>query len=619
MAEKPHIQEIVNKLPGKPGVYQFINATGDLIYIGKAKNLKKRVTSYFTRSDQHSYKHDALVRQIHDIQYILVDDESDALLLENNLIKENLPKYNIMLKDDKTYPWIVITNERFPRVMLTRNYILDGSVYFGPYTSVVMVRTMLDLIRQLFRLRTCKLSLTVENIEKGKFHHCLELDLGNCLAPCENRQTEENYMAAISQIKEILKGNYQQVILQLKEAMGNYARLYQFEQADLVRLKIETLEKYKGRSTIVNPKISNVDVFSILDEDSHAYVNFMKIVNGAIVQSHNVEVVKKIEEVKEEILSFVIFDLRARFNSDAREVIVQVLPDVGQPGVYFTIPKQGDKRKLLELSERNALSYKKDRELAREALSRPDPSTSVLLDLKRDLRLKTLPVRIECFDNSNIQGASPVASCVVFECGKPKKTDYRHYNIKTVEGPNDFASMEEVIYRRYARVMQEGAKLPDLIIVDGGKGQLSAALTSLDKLGLREAIAIVGIAKRLEEIYVPGDSVPLYLDKNARSLRLIQRLRNEAHRFGITFHRRKREAALFESELDVVPGIGPVTREKIQLKVKDLQLLSSMSIQEIASITGIKAAKILHDYFHQKSRSARDSGDKNDGYLIPDA
>ncbi len=346
MAEKPHIQEIVNKLPGKPGVYQFINATGDLIYIGKAKNLKKRVTSYFTRSDQHSYKHDALVRQIHDIHYILVDDESDALLLENNLIKENLPKYNIMLKDDKTYPWIVITNERFPRVMLTRNYILDGSVYFGPYTSVVMVRAMLDLIRQLFKLRTCKLSLTVENIEKGKFQHCLEFDLGNCLAPCENRQTEENYMAAISQIKEILKGNYQQVILQLKEAMGNYARLYQFEQADIVRLKIETLEKYKGRSTIVNPKISNVDVFSILDEDSHAYVNFMKIVNGAIVQSHNVEVVKKIEEVKEEILSFVIFDLRARFNSDAREVIVQVLPDVGQPGVYFTIPKQGDKTKI---------------------------------------------------------------------------------------------------------------------------------------------------------------------------------------------------------------------------------------------------------------------------------
>jgi excinuclease ABC subunit C len=610
MAEKPYIQEIVNKLPGKPGVYQFINATGDLIYIGKAKNLKKRVTSYFTQSDQHSYKHDALVRQIHDIHYILVDDESDALLLENNLIKENLPKYNIMLKDDKTYPWVVITNERFPRVMLTRNYIQDGSIYFGPYTSVVMVRTMLDLIRQLFRLRTCKLSLTVENIEKGKFQHCLEFDLGNCLAPCENRQTEGNYMVAIGQIKEILKGNYQQVILQLKEAMGNYARLYQFEQADLVRLKIETLEKYKGRSTIVNPKISNVDVFSILDEDSHAYVNFMKIVNGAIVQSHNIEVVKKIAEVKEEILSFVIFDLRARFNSDAREVIVQVLPDVLQPGVYYTIPKQGDKRKLLELSERNALSYRKDRELAREALSRPDQSTSVLLDLKRDLRLKTLPVRIECFDNSNIQGTNPVASCVVFECGKPKKSDYRHYNIKTVEGPNDFASMEEVIYRRYSRLIQEGAQLPDLIIVDGGKGQLSAALSSLDKLSLREKIAIVGIAKRLEEIYVPGDSVPLYLDKNSRSLRLIQRLRNEAHRFGITFHRKKRETALFESELDVIPGIGPATREKIQLKVRDLHLLSSMNIQEIASIAGMKAAKILHDHFHKKTLAEKDSGDQ---------
>jgi excinuclease ABC subunit C len=603
MAEKPHIQEIVNKLPGKPGVYQFINASGDLIYIGKAKNLKKRVTSYFTHSEQRSYKHDALVRQIHDIHYILVEDESDALLLENNLIKENLPKYNIMLKDDKTYPWIVITNERFPRVMLTRNYITDGSIYFGPYTSVVMVRAMLDLIRQLFKLRTCKLALSAENIEKGKFQHCLEFDMGNCLAPCENRQTEENYLAGIGQIKEILKGNYQQVIIQLKETMSDYARLYLFEQADFVRQKIETLEKYKGRSTIVNPRISNVDVFSILDEDSHAYVNFMKIVNGAIVQSHNVEVVKKIAEVKEEILSYVIFDLRARFSSDAREVIVAVLPDVCQPGINYTIPRQGDKRKLLELSERNALSYRKDRELAREALNRPDPSTSVLLDLKRDLRLKSLPVRIECFDNSNIQGTNPVASCVVFECGKPKKSDYRHYNIKTVEGPNDFASMEEVIYRRYSRLIQEGSQLPDLIIVDGGKGQLSAALASLDTLNIREKTAIVGIAKRLEEIYVPGDSVPLYLDKNSRSLRLIQQLRNEAHRFGITFHRKKRETALFVSELDVIPGIGPATREKIQLKVKDLQLLSSMNIQEIAAITGMRAAKILYDYFHKKENT----------------
>jgi excinuclease ABC subunit C len=600
MTGKPHIQELVNKLPGKPGVYQFLNSAGDLIYIGKAKNLKKRVASYFTHSDQHSYKHDALVRQIQDIRYILVDDESDALLLENNLIKENQPKYNIMLKDDKTYPWIVITNERFPRVMLTRNYILDGSTYFGPYTSVVMVRAMLDLVRQLFKLRTCKLALTVENIEKGKFQHCLEYDLGNCLAPCENRQTEDNYMNSILQIKEILKGNYQQVILQLKETMLNYARSYHFEQADIVRLKIETLEKYKGRSTIVNPRISNVDVYSILDEEGHAYVNFMKIVNGAIVQSHNVEVVKKIAELREEILSYVIFDLRSRFRSDAREVIVPFLPEVCPPGIFYTVPKQGEKKKLLELSERNALSYRKDRELAREALSRPDPSTSVLLDLKRDLRLKTLPVRIECFDNSNIQGTYPVASCVVFECGKPKKSDYRHYNIKTVEGPNDFASMEEVIYRRYSRLIQEGAQLPDLIIVDGGKGQLSAALVSLDKLFLREKVAIVGIAKRLEEIYVPGDSVPLYLDKNSRSLRLIQQLRNEAHRFGITFHRKKRETALFESELDVIPGIGPATRDKIQLKVKDIKLLGSMNIEEIASITGMKAAKILHDYFHQE-------------------
>jgi excinuclease ABC subunit C len=600
---KPDIQEIVRKLPGKPGVYQFLNRTGDLIYIGKAKNLKKRVASYFTRSEQHSYKHDALVRQIHDIHYILVEDESDALLLENNLIKENQPKYNIMLKDDKTYPWIVIPNEGFPRVMLTRNYISDGSLYFGPYTSVVMVRSMLDLIRQLFKVRTCKLSLTKENIDKGKFRHCLEFDLGNCLAPCEGLQSAEDYASAIKEIKEILKGNFQDVILHLKESMQGFAKSYHFEMADLVRLKIETLEKYKARSTIVNPKISNVDVFSVVDEEHYAYVNFMKIAHGAIVQSHNVEVVKRITEVPKEILSYVIFDLRARFGSDAREIILPVTPDICPAGVIVTVPKQGDKRKLLELSGRNAMSYKKDREMAREAMNRSDSITGVLEELKKDLRLKVLPKRMECFDNSNIQGTNPVASCVVFENGKPKKSAYRHYNIKTVSGPNDFASMEEIIYRRYSRLIEEGTGLPDLIIVDGGKGQLSAAVNSMDKLKIRQKIAIVGIAKRLEEIYVPGDSIPLYLDKNSQSLRLIQQMRNEAHRFGITFHRQKRNQSLFESEMDRIPGIGTSTKEKIQLKVKDFQLLRSMSLEEIGAITGKRAARILQDYFRQKGTS----------------
>jgi excinuclease ABC subunit C len=594
------IHEKVKKLPEKPGVYQFLDLSGTVLYIGKAKNLRKRVNSYFTRSDQHNYKQEVLVKKISDIHYVLVEDESDALLLENNLIKEYQPRYNILLKDDKTFPWIVITKDRFPRIFQTRNYIVDGSEYFGPYTSVMMVRTMLDMIRQLYKLRTCKLTLSEQNILQGKFKRCLEYDLGNCLGPCEGLQSEDDYRNSIEQIREILKGNYQQVIVQLRKMMTGLSKAYRFEQAEIVRLKIETLEKYKGKSTIVNPKISHVDVYSMIDEESIAYINFMKIVKGAVVQSHNVEVVKRISEPKEEILDYVIFDLRERFKSDAREIIVPFNPETSPENVRFIIPVRGDKKRLLELSERNARSYKKDRQLAKESMSREGVAGSVLESLRKDLRLKMNPARIECFDNSNIQGANPVASCVVYLEGKPRKSEYRHFNIKTVIGPDDFASMEEIIFRRYSRVLRERKNLPDMIIVDGGKGQLSAALKSLEKLNLRDKIAVIGIAKRLEEIYIPDDPVPLYLDKNSKSLRFIQQIRNEAHRFGIAFHRRKRELTFLESELDHIMGIGKTTKQKILLQLKDIHMLREMNLEEIGKIAGKRAARILRDYFQQE-------------------
>lgn len=590
------IHEFVKKMPGKPGVYQFFDKAGTILYIGKAKNLQKRVSSYFARPNQ-SFKHDALVRKIADIRYILVEDESDALLLENNLIKENQPRYNILLKDDKTYPWIVITRERFPRVLQTRNYVPDGSVYFGPYTSGVMVRNMLDMIKQLFRLRTCKLVLSDENIEKGKFRKCLEFDLGNCLAPCEALQTEEDYMQSIAQIHELLKGNYQEVIEQLKKVMLRYSNSYLFEQAELVRMKIETLERYKGKSTIVNQKISNVDVFSMADDEGFSYVNFMKIVNGAIVQAHNVEIVKRIDEPREEILGFVIFDLRARFKSNAREIIVPFMPEIMGKGFEPVVPLRGDKKKLLDLSLRNVASYRRDRMLSREIVRKEVPVMKVL---QRDLKLLSEPVRIECFDNSNIQGTNPVASCVVFIDGKARKSEYRHFNIKTVTGANDFASMEEIIFRRYERVLREGTPLPDLIVIDGGKGQLSAALQSLEKLGLREKIAIIGIAKRLEEIYVPNDPIPLYLDKNSPSLKLIQQLRNEAHRFGITFHRKKREDSFLISELDGIKGIGAATRENILSKVRDIGELKEMSRENLILLAGKRAGQLLYEAFRKQ-------------------
>jgi excinuclease ABC subunit C len=597
MPEKFPIEELISNLPQKPGVYQFLNANSEILYIGKAKNIRKRVSSYFVSSDLRNFKQEALVKKIADIKYIIVGNESEALLLENNLIKEYKPKYNILLKDDKTYPWISIKKERFPRVMQTRTYVADGTEYFGPYTSGLMVKTILDLIRQLYKLRTCKLVLSDASIKKGKFKRCLEFHLGNCKGPCESLQTLEDYEQAITQIREILKGNYFQVIIYLKKLMESFARELKFEEAETIRQKIIILEKFKGKSTIVNPRINNVDVFAMIDEEGTAYVNFLKVVNGAIIQAHNIEIQKMLQEDRKDILGYIVFDFRNRFKSSARETIVPFRPDVEIAGVQFTVPVKGDKRKLLELSARNVASYRNDKIMLRQEDKWTEQELAVLTKLQHDLRLKRLPQHIECFDNSNLQGYDPVASCVVFKSAHPCKSAYRHYNIRSVKGPNDFASMEEVIGRRYSRIIEEGDELPDLIIVDGGKGQLSSATRSLKGLGIYDKVAVIGIAKRLEEIYVPDDPIPLYLDKNTMSLRLIQKIRDEAHRFGISFHRNKRSGTQLKSWFTNIPGIGEETRNRILASEPDIEVLKKMNLEELMEVVGKRAGRILHAYF----------------------
>jgi excinuclease ABC subunit C len=592
-----YIQDIVNKLPQKPGVYQFYDVAGEILYIGKAKDLRKRVTSYFKLSDIRNYKQEALVKKIVDLKYILVENESDALLLENNLIKEYQPRYNILLKDDKTYPWLCIKNERFPRLLLTRNHVVDGSAYFGPYTSGLMVKTLLELIRRLYKLRTCKLSLSETNIARGKFQKCLEFHLGNCMAPCENLQDEQSYNQSVSQIREILKGNTNFVIQHLKEKMRDYSRQLLFEEADVVKKKVEMLERFKGKSAVVSQKISHVDVFSIIDEPDFAFINFLKIVNGAVVQSHNIEVMKKLAENRDEILSSVIFDLKKRFASNATEVIVPFKPEICITGIKYSVPRKGEKKDILDLSHRNASSFRIDRLAAREIDKWSDKENRVLLKMQSDLRLKTKPLHIECFDNSNIQGSDAVASCVVFKSGKPLKSAYRHFNIKTVTGVNDFASMEEIVYRRYKRMLEEKGPIPDLVIIDGGKGQLTAAVKSLKKLNLYGSLSVIGIAKRLEEIYVPDDPIPLYLDKNSTTLRLVQRVRNESHRFGIAFHRSKRSSAQISSVFETIPGIGKKTVEKLLRTESDIDVLKAMSYDALTRIVGKRAAICLFEFF----------------------
>jgi len=595
-----NIENILKSLPDKPGIYQFYDSLGTIIYVGKAKSLKKRVSSYFNKEKHESNKITVLVKKIADIKYVVVQSEFDALLLENNLIKEYQPRYNILLKDDKTFPWICIKKECFPRVFPTRNVIRDDSLYFGPYASVRMINTMLNLIRQLYPLRTCKFKLTGENINSRKFKVCLEYHIGNCKGPCEGYQTEEDYNRIISQIQEIIKGNINTVKKQLKAMMAAYSESLDFEKAQIIKEKIILLKNYQSKSTVVNSSINNVDVFSVISDESNGYVNFLKVVHGAVIQSHSVEIKKKLDEPDEELLTLTIAEFRQRFSADAEEIIAPFRLDIKIPGVTYTVPQKGDKKQLLELSYRNVRYYMKDKQKQKELTDPERHGKRILEQMMKDIQLHELPVHIECFDNSNIQGSFPVAAMVVFKNAKPEKKEYRHFNIKTVEGPDDFASMEEVIYRRYKRLLEENQPLPQLIIVDGGKGQLSSALKSLEKLDLRGKIGIIGIAKKLEEIYYPGDSLPLYLDKKSETLKIIQHLRNEAHRFGIAHHRSKREKALTKSELTQIDGVGEKTLQALLRKFKSVNNIKKATFEELQKIVGKKKGQEIFDYFSKQ-------------------
>lgn len=540
--DTPNLQIQIKTLPNQPGVYQYYDKEGTIIYVGKAKNLKKRVSSYFTKTHDNG-KTRVLVKKIANIKHIVVDTETDALLLENNLIKKYQPRYNVMLKDDKSYPWICIKKERFPRVFTTRRVIKDGSEYFGPYTSGKTVHTLLDLIKGLYSLRTCNYNLSEEKVAAGKYKVCLEYHLGNCKGPCEALETESQYNENIKAIKEILKGNFKDSLQQFRAQMLEYAKNMQFEEAQKIKEKLEVLENYQAKSTIVNPKISNVDVFAIVSDEGYGYVNFLQLSYGAIIRAHTLEIKKKLDETDKELLELAITEIRQRFNSKSKEIYVPFHVDLGED-IKVTVPKLGDKKHILDLSIRNAKYFRMERFKQIKIVDPDRHANRIMAQMKADLRLNEEPRHIECFDNSNIQGTNPVAACVVFKDGKPSKKDYRHFNIKTVEGPDDFASMEEVVYRRYKRLLDEEQPLPQLIIIDGGKGQLSSALKSLDALGLRGKIAIIGIAKRLEELFYPNDPIPLYLDKKSETLKIIQQLRNEAHRFGIEHHRNRRSKTL---------------------------------------------------------------------------
>jgi len=594
------MSDLIHSLPEQPGVYQFYDKDGTLLYIGKAKNLKKRVSSYFSRNKFESYKVKVLVNRIADLKFIVVSSESDALLLENNLIKKHQPRYNILLKDDKTFPWICIKAEPFPRVFSTRTIINDGSKYFGPYTSAYAVKVLLNLIRQIYQLRTCKLALSEENIKAGKFKVCLEYHIGNCKAPCVGSQSQEEYDNNIRQIRNIIKGNLHEVITHLKNEMDQRASRFQFEEANQFKEKIEILSRYQSKSTIVNSAIHDVEVYSIVSDEKEAFVNYLKVVKGAIIQAHTVEIRKRLDEEDLELLAFAVTDIRNRMESKSRELIVPVDLKDYYPDLKITVPRRGDKLKLLELSLRNALSYKHEKSKRNTANKAKMATERILKSLQRDFRLKELPVHIECFDNSNMQGSEPVAACVVFKNGKPQKKEYRHYNIKEVKGIDDFASMKEVVYRRYRRLLDEKQTLPQLVVVDGGKGQLSSALLSLDQLNLRGKIAIIGIAKKLEEIYFPGDTVPLYIDKNSESLKLIQHMRNEAHRFGITFHRLKRSGSMTKSSLEGIPGIGKSSIEKLFMRFKSMDGIKSASLDELTKELGLARARKLMEYIQRK-------------------
>jgi len=594
-----YLKSLVAVLPNQPGIYQFFDDAGTIIYIGKAKDLKKRVASYFAREHDHR-KTALLVRNITDIRHMVVQTEQDALLLENNLIKKYQPRYNIQLKDDKSFPWICIKNEPFPRVFKTRELVKDGSKYFGPYTSIYTVRTLLELFKSEYKLRTCNYNLTEENIQNRKFKACLEYHIGNCTAPCEGHIKEEKYNEGITDISNILKGNVSGVIKHLKDKMAEVSEALDFEEAAKIKLKYDSLQRFQSRSTIVSPTITDVDVFTIDEDIKFAYINYLKVIKGAIIQTFTLEIKKVLNETTEELLLSGIVEIRQKIFSNAKEILVPVKLDYSLENVVFRIPQKGDKKQLLELSQRNAKYFRLEKE-KQFVLKNPKIKEDLLLStIKKDLQLTENPVHIECFDNSNLQGTEPVAACVVFKNGKPAPKEYRHFNIKTVEGPNDFASMEEVVFRRYSRLLEEKKSLPQLVVIDGGKGQLSAAVAALEKLDLRGKIAIIGIAKKLEEIYFPGDSVPIYINKSSQSLRVIQHLRDEAHRFGITFHRNKRSKTFISSELTSINGVGEQTTQKLLNDFKSVKSIKMRSIDELSKSIGQAKAAIVFAHFNKQ-------------------
>lgn len=588
----------IKSLPQSPGVYQYFDVGNKIIYVGKAKNLKKRVASYFNKETSASGKLRVLVSKINRIEFMVVDTELDALLLENNLIKKYQPRYNILLKDDKTFPWICIKNEPFPRIFPTRHLINDGSEYFGPYASVKMMNTVLELVRQLYPIRSCKLPLSKENIALGKFKVCLDYHIGKCLGPCVGEQSEEEYLEGIQEIRNIIKGDIVSLIARLKERMMDYAKDLKFEKAQLLKEKIDTLTLFRSKSLVVNPKIHNVDVFSFVIEKEAAFVNFLKVINGAIVQTHTIELKKKLEETKEQLLELAMAELYSRFGHYSKEIILPFKIGLSFPESKITIPQKGDKKQLLDLSTRNARFYQLERQKEKDLVDPNRHSNRILQQLKEDLRMEVIPEHIECFDNSNFQGDYPVAAMVLFKNAKPYKKGYRHYNIKTVVGPDDFHSMEEIIFRRYKRLLEEKASLPQLIVVDGGKGQLSAAVRSLEKLGLRGKISIIGIAKKLEEIYFPNDSLPLYINKKSESLKLIQQMRDEAHRFGITHHRNKRDKGTLKTELTEIKGIGKQTADLMLQKFGSVTRIKKLDKESLIEVVGSAKAEIIFAYFH---------------------
>ncbi|MDK7375048.1 excinuclease ABC subunit UvrC [Weeksella virosa] len=602
MNEQLKIQ--LSALPETPGVYQYYNKKGNLLYVGKAKNLKKRVNSYFNKTHD-SGRIRLLVKKIDRIETINVATEYDALLLENTLIKKNKPRYNIMLRDDKTYPWICIKKESFPRIISTRKLVKDGSEYFGPYSSIRVMRTLLELIRELYFIRTCSYDLSEDNIEKGKYKVCLEYHIDRCKGPCEGLQTEADYDMQIQAIRNIIRGDYAEGKRYLTDLMEKFAADLQFEQAQNIKEKLEALSSYQTKSTVVHPSITRVDVFSIISDADYAYINFLRIHNGAIIQSHTEEWKKKLEETDEELLTTAIIEFGERFDLQSKEIYVPFALDLEIPNVKITVPKIGDKKHIVDLSERNAKLYRLE-QLKRTKLVDPDRHTNrIMKQMKVDLRLPREPRHIEGFDNSNIQGTNPVSACVVFRDGKPSKKDYRIFNVETVDGPNDFATMEEVIYRRYSRLLNEGEALPDLILIDGGKGQLSSALKSIDRLGLRGKVSVIGIAKRLEEIFYPNDPYPLYLDKTSETLKILQQVRDEAHRFGVSRHRNRRSKSAFKTELDEIPGIGKKTIEKLLRNFGSVERIKSASLANLEEVIGQSKAIIIKNYFSNEEDTRR--------------